>query len=415
MKPSGSLCEKSGSFSSVAESTSSTQSSDNPCRALDELDSARGITYHNTRDRLPLESAAVSDPSTETFRILDAAANRAGEGLRVVEDFARFGLDDAHLSRLLKECRHELASTLAALPEASRLAARDTLGDVGTAIGTPSEYRRGSAVDVARASFKRVQEALRTLEEFGKLIDSDAAALAQRIEQLRYRLYTAEKAVLRTQFSRERLLDQRLYLLVTASSCAAGCEAVVRAALTAGVRIVQVREKSMPDRELVEHARRLRGWTRETDALLIVNDRPDIAVLAEADGVHVGQDELSVRDARRIVGPDRLVGVSTHTIEQARQAVLDGADYLGVGPTFPSGTKSFESFAGLEFVRQVASEITLPWFAIGGIGANNLADVQSAGANRIAVSGAILTATDPHRVASELLAALVSGPAIEEV
>lgn len=355
------------------------------------------------------------DPSTETFRILDAAANRAGEGLRVVEDFARFGLNDAHLSRLLKECRHELASALVALPETSRLAARDTLGDVGTAIGTASEYQRGSAVDVARASFKRVQEALRTLEEFGKLIDFDAAALARRIEQLRYRLYTVEKAVLRTQFSRERLLDQRLYLLVTASSCVAGCEAVVRAALTAGVKLVQVREKTMSDRELVEHARRLREWTRETNALLIVNDRPDIAVLAEADGVHVGQDELSVRDARRIVGPDRLVGVSTHTIEQARRAVLDGADYLGVGPTFPSGTKSFEAFAGLGFVRQVASEITLPWFAIGGIDAGNLADVQSASASRIAVSGAILTATDPHRAAFELLAALSSGLAMEDV
>ena len=375
---------------------------------MDELDSARVITYHNRR-RSPDESAAVPDPSTETFRILDAAANRAGEGLRVVEDFARFGLNDAHLSRLLKECRHEMASTLAALPESSRLAARDTLGDVGTVIGTASEYQRGSTLDVARASFKRVQEALRTLEEFGKLIDSDSASLARRIEQLRYRLYTAEKAVLRTLFSRERLLDQRLYLLVTASACVAGCEAVVRAALAAGVKIVQMREKTMPDRELVEHARRLREWTRETDALLIVNDRPDIAVLAEADGVHVGQNELSVRDARRIVGPDRLVGVSTHTIEQARQAVLDGADYLGVGPTFPSGTKSFEAFAGLEFVRQVASEITLPWFAIGGIDASNLADVRSAGASRIAVSGAILTATDPRRAASELLAALSSG------
>ncbi len=356
----------------------------------------------------------MTDPSTETFRILDAAANRAGEGLRVVEDFARFGLNDAHLSRLLKECRHELASALAALPEASRLAARDTPGDVGTAIGTTSEYRRGSAVDVARASFKRVQEALRTLEEFGKLIDCDSAALARRIEQLRYRLYTAEQSVLRTQFSRERFADQRLYLLVTAASCVAGCDAVVRAALAAGVGLVQMREKTMPDRELVTHARRLREWTRQTGALLIVNDRPDLAVLAEADGVHVGQDELPVRDARRIVGPDRLVGVSTHTIEQARQAVLDGADYLGVGPTFPGGTKSFESFAGLEFVRQVASEITLPWFAIGGINAVNLADVQSAGASRIAVSGAILTAADPRRAAAELLAELSSGRATEE-
>lgn len=398
--------KRTGAFGFL-ESNSDSQGNDNQHHPLDELDSARVITYDSNR-RFLNESAAVSDSSTETFRILDAAANRAGEGLRVVEDFVRFGLNDGHLSRLLKECRHELASTLAVLPEASRLAARDTLGDVGTAIGTASEYQRGSMVDVARASFKRVQEALRTLEEFGKLIGAESGSLARRIEQLRYRLYTTEKAVLRTQFSHERLLDQHLYLLVTASSCVAGCEVVVRAALAAGVKLVQVREKSMPDRELVEHARRLREWTREADALLIVNDRPDIALLAEADGVHVGQEELSIRDARRIVGTDLLIGVSTHSIEQARQAVLDGADYLGVGPTFPSGTKSFEVFAGLEFVRQVAAEITLPWFAIGGINGRNLADVRSAGASRVAVSGAIISATNPNKAASELLAQLTS-------
>ncbi len=354
----------------------------------------------------------MTTPSTETYRILDAAANRASEGLRVVEDYARFGLNDAHLSRLLKECRHELAATLSSLSVKQRLAARDTLGDVGTSISTPSEYQRGSTSDVACASFKRVQEALRTLEEFSKLLGDDSCSTgatrspARRFEQLRYRLYTAEKAVLRTRFSRDRLLDQRLYLLVTASACRSGCELVVRAALSAGVKLIQMREKSLPDRELVTHARRLRAWMSDADALFIVNDRPDIAVLAEADGVHLGQGELSVSDSRRIVGPDRLIGVSTHNIEQARQAVLDGADYLGVGPTFPSGTKSFESFAGLDFIRQLAAEITLPWFAIGGIEANNIGMVMDAGASRIAVSGAILTATDPHAAASELLKAL---------
>jgi thiamine-phosphate pyrophosphorylase len=126
-----------------------------------------------------------------------------------------------------------------------------------------------------------------------------------------------------------------------------------------------------------------------------MNDRPDLAVLCDADGVHVGQDELTVRDVRRIVGPDRLVGVSTHDIEQARQAVLDGADYLGVGPVFPSDTKSFDAFAGLEFVRQAAAEITRPWFAIGGITAANLADVTAAGAERIAIGAAICAADDP--------------------
>lgn len=343
-------------------------------------------------------------PSTlEIWRILDAAANRTGEGLRVIEEFARFGLDDTHLSRLLKECRHELTAALAALPESNRLAARDTLSDVGTVIGTAAEYTRQTPLDVVRASFKRVQEALRTLEEYGKVIDS---AAARRFEQLRYRIYTAEKAIIRT-VSRTDVLDGKtLYLLVTAQSCGAGVEATIREALSAGVGIIQVREKQMSDRELLEHARRIRGLTHEYHALLIMNDRPDLAVLAGADGVHVGQDELTVRDARRIVGPDRFVGVSTHSIEQARQAVLDGADYLGVGPTFPSHTKSFSEFAGLEFVKQVAAEICLPWFAIGGISAENISAVLDAGATRVAVSNAICGSADPGEATKTLLESL---------
>ena len=148
--------------------------------------------------------------------------------------------------------------------------------------------------------------------------------------------------------------------------------------------------------------------TAESGTLFILNDRPDIAVLSEADGVHVGQDELSVADARRIVGPERLVGVSTHSIEQARQAVLDGANYLGVGPTFRSGTKSFDEFAGLDYVRQVAAEISLPSFPIGGIDLTNVAEVVAAGTRRIAVSGAICRSERPVAVAAELVERLRS-------
>src|SRR5579871_5692587 len=154
------------------------------------------------------------DPPIEVWRILDAAANRTGEGLRVVEEFTRFSLNDAHLSRKLKELRHELTMVLATIPEGNRLAARDAVGDVGTSIGTATEYHRGSPQDVVRASFKRTQEALRTLEEYGKLVDSGSHVLptfAQRIEQLRYSLYTLEKAVLRTGSAVERLQGANLY------------------------------------------------------------------------------------------------------------------------------------------------------------------------------------------------------------
>ena len=170
----------------------------------------------------------------------------------------------------------------------------------------------------------------------------------------------------------------------------------------AGVDVLQLRDKQLSDRDLVERARRLRVLTRDTQTLFILNDRPDIALLAHADGVHLGQDELSVKDARTVVGPKMLVGVSTHSIEQARQAVLDGANYIGVGPTFPSATKQFDNFPGVQLLRQVAAEIRLPAFAIGGISEENLNEVLATGITRIAVTGAILSAVDPSHAATAL-------------
>ncbi len=347
----------------------------------------------------------MTDSLTDTFRILDAAANRTREGIRVIEDFVRFSLNDRHLSRVLKEHRHEFAAVVVQLPVSSLLAARDTLQDVGTAISVPSEYERTSAVDVVCAAFKRVQEALRTLEEYSKIVDGK---LACQFEQLRYRAYTIEKAVLRTESARNRIRNQQLYVLVTADQCEMGLEVVVKAMLDSGVRLLQMREKSCADRELLERARQLRRWTSSAGCLLVINDRPDIAVLCEADGVHVGQDELTVQDARRIVGPERLIGVSTHSIEQARQAVLDGADYLGVGPTFPSGTKSFAEFPGLKLVQEVASEIRLPWFAIGGIDSSNISNVVDSGATRVAVSGTVCRGSSPNDAAKSLMSVLQS-------
>jgi len=342
----------------------------------------------------------------DALRVIDAASNRAREALRVLEDYTRFVLDDAHLNSLLKTMRHELAEALRPFPIDRLLAARDTLNDVGTSITTPAESRRQSLDDVITAAFKRGQEAFRTLEEFGKL---HGAPLGSALESLRYRLYTLEKAVGNTRRNRRLLAGRCLYLLVTGSLCPRGAGQVIREALQGGVGLVQVREKSLDDRELVELGRRVREWTREAGALYIMNDRADVAVLTDADGVHLGQEDLSVREARRIVGPERLIGVSTHTIAQARQAVLDGADYLGVGPVFPSGTKEFEQLAGLEFVRRAADEITLPWFAIGGIHAGNLNAVIEAGAARVAVSGAVCRADNPAGAAAELNRLLQEG------
>ena len=359
----------------------------------------------HTQAPLPTDITLLTDrgPATDhagLYRILDAAANRASEGLRVVEDYLRFVLNDRHLTEQLKACRHSLAQALQLLPTPALLACRETLTDVGTTLHTRHELHRHSLLQVVRADFKRVQEACRSLEEFGKRVSPEFSSAAG---QLRYQVYTLERAVFLSAHSADRLAHCDLYLLLTESLCPHGSGPVLRAALRGGVKVVQVREKHMPDRALLTHARRVREKTAEAGALLIMNDRPDLAVLCDADGVHVGQTELPVAEVRRIVGPDRLIGVSTRNLDQARQAVLDGADYIGLGPVFNTTTKDFAKLAGLEYIAGATAEITLPGYCIGGINLENLDHVLKAGGRRIAVSGAICTAPDPEHAARELL------------
>ena len=337
-------------------------------------------------------------PPVPVLRVLDAAANRAREALRTVEDYVRFILDDRHLTELLKHLRHDLASSAEGIPLSQRLASRATQADVGTTVTTPSEQHREGLSGVVTANFLRLEEALRSLEEFGKLLDPGAAA---QFEQLRYRAYTLHRATETTRSSLDRLQNARLYVLLDGRPSVGEFERLARGLVQAGVDVIQLRDKKLDDRRLLERARLLRRWTAGSETLLIVNDRPDLTVLAHADGVHVGQEELTVKDARTIVGPEALVGVSTHSLDQARQAVLDGANYVGVGPTFASGTKAFERFPGTELLRAVAAEIRLPAFAIGGITAVNLPEVLAAGFTRIAVSNAILAASDPIAAAKE--------------
>lgn len=349
-----------------------------------------------TVDRSPVETML-------TDRLLDAAANRAREALRVLEDVARFILNDAVISEELKSLRHAIQQTLDKITQGAAILARDTIGDVGTTISLPSEMTRSSVLSLVRSNAARAQEALRSLEEVTKLQDGE---LAGRFEQLRYRVYKTEAVLARRFVITRQLEEARLYLLVTDSLCVQPIGKVVKEACAAGVDIVQLREKSMPDARLRELAGYVRAWTAAAGALFIVNDRPDIASLVGADGVHLGQEDLSIAEARRIIGGDKIVGVSTHNVDQLNRAVLEGADYLGVGPVFPSTTKQFDAFAGLEYVREAAGRTSIPWFGIGGINGDNLQMFREAGGKRIAVSSAICNSQNISDTARRLRGAL---------
>lgn len=185
--------------------------------------------------------------------------------------------------------------------------------------------------------------------------------------------------------------------------------ATAAAAIAGGADCIQLREKSLGARELLARARRLRELCHQRGVLFIMNDRPDLAVLADADGVHLGQTDLPLRDARRILGPDRLIGLSTHTPQQLRDAIAAAPDYIAVGPMFASTTKLQDHLAGPDLLALAVRETQIPIVPIGGIAAANAGILIQAGARRLCVCSTVISAADPKQAARQLLDAL--GPA----
>jgi len=194
-----------------------------------------------------------------------------------------------------------------------------------------------------------------------------------------------------------------LYALVDVRSDESAFERFITDIIAGGVDIIQLRDKQADDRTLLARSRILKNCitASERNVLFIMNDRPDLAMLAGADGVHVGQEELPTTLVRQLVGK-LLIGVSTHSIDQARQAVLDGADYIGAGPVFESTTKEFSHLSGLVYLQEVAAEISIPAFAIGGITENRLEEVLQTGISRVAIGSALLDAENPREIAERL-------------
>ena len=347
-------------------------------------------------------------PTASVLRLLDANANRAREALRVVEDYARFVLNDAGLSEALKGIRHDLTAVTRSFVDDAILH-RDTPGDVGTAIRTNGEMARNDVADVVVAAGKRLGEALRAIEEFLKTSDSGGAA---KVESLRYRFYDIEHRLAFTlRPAACGFVRVRLYVLVTESLCRIPWLEAAEQAIQGGADCLQLREKDLESGDLLRRARQLVALCRKCNVPCIINDRPDIAMLSDADGVHLGQADLPARDVRRLLGRGKVVGVSTHNLDQARQAVLDGADYLGVGPLFRSPTKPRDFIAGPDFARLVARHLPqIPAVAIAGINAGNVDEVLATGVRAVAITSAIIGANDVRAAAAELKQKLASAP-----
>jgi thiamine-phosphate pyrophosphorylase len=335
----------------------------------------------------------------EVYRILDANFNRAREAIRVAEDCGRFALNDPAITAMAKSLRSDLTEVLQAMPVQEFLTSRDTPGDIGTEITSPTESRRADLADVVTAGCKRLTEALRTIEEYGKFVCADQVL---KIERMRYNGYTLEKRIMGRLLVGRRLRDARLYVLVSSSLCGGSVRETARAAIAGGADIVQLREKGVSDGQWLALAAELRELTDETGRIFVVNDRPDIAAIVGADGVHLGQSDLPIAEARRLLRPGAVVGRSTHSLAQARAAVNEGADYIALGPVFATDTKDAGQSVGIDLVREVAEAVSLPIVAIGGISADSAAAVRAAGATCVAVCSAVCSAADPRSAAAEL-------------
>ncbi len=326
----------------------------------------------------------------KVLRLLDANANRAREALRVWEDYARFVLNDREVSMAIKALRHEMSDALAEVT-AEAIVFRDTPGDVGTASKVKGELSREGIGQVVIAAGKRLGEALRALEEYSKIEWPKAAA---HIEAIRYKAYDIEKRLALTLRPAERFAGVRLYALLTESLCKIPWLDAAAAAIAGGADCIQLREKTIDSGEFLVRARKLVALCKEHGVVSIINDRPDITVLADADGVHVGQTDLPAVEVRRMLGERKIVGVSTHNLGQAMRAAAEGADYIGIGPVFPSTTKRRDFTVGLETAREIAREVKIPAMAIAGITPRNVDDVLAAGVRGVAVSSAIFSAAD---------------------
>jgi thiamine-phosphate pyrophosphorylase len=331
-------------------------------------------------------------------RAIDANLNRAQEALRVLEDAARFVLDDESLAEKAKSLRHALHPFGESLMN-RLLTARDSQGDSTAHLNPETEMSREGLPALVTANAKRAQQALRSLEEFAKLPGVVTRQRAATFKRIRFELYHLEEElaakVLRV--DKRRLLHGLYVLLDPELSDGREVTELARDVLGHGVRLIQLRDKKGDKARKLELSLKLKDMAAQAGALFIVNDDVDVALLSHADGVHLGQSDLPVQEVRGLLPIGALIGCSTHTISEAVKAEKDGADYIAVGCLFPSKSKEGARPTTVATLREIREAVRLPIAGIGGINGSNISQVYEAGAEMAAVISAVTSAESPSK------------------
>jgi thiamine-phosphate pyrophosphorylase len=344
--------------------------------------------------------------SRQRLRIIDANLNRAGEGLHLLEDLARLMLNDASLTQQLKTIRHEILRGDWSFNQ-QLIQSRDSEGDVGVDIEAWGEEKNRELPIVVVANARRVQEALRILEELSKIPGSPPQLDPKRFKQVRFALYTIEQKLLSKLSRRDKIRNLTGLYAIIDSQALGGRSHIETASqlIRGGAKAIQLRDKLSSRGELLSIAQQLKNLCSEHGVLFIINDYLDIALATGADGLHLGQEDLPIPLARRLLPIDIILGCSVNTVDQATTAESDGADYIAVGSIYPTLSKETAKVVGLERLRQIRQAVSLPLVAIGGINKDNAAEVSAAGADAVAVISAVLQTKNIEEAAREIIAA----------
>ena len=330
------------------------------------------------------------------YQIMDANLDRAREGLRVLEDWARFALGENDSVKKIKNFRQILGKNHLEVYKQSR----NFIKDECKGLTHQEQFKRNTPDQIISSNAGRVQEALRVIEEFSRQHNHELSKIAA---EIRYEIYSLEIELLRlskSKRSEEILKENDLYVITDEKE---NLLEIIEALLIAGVKIIQYRFKTGTDKDHLQEAIQIKNLCKRYNSLFIVNDRVDIALASNADGVHLGQDDLDLRTTRKLLGYSKLIGISANNEIDISNALKNGCDYIGIGPVFETVTKKNKKPLGIEKIKTLTKDINIPWFAIGGIKTNNISYLKSNGIKKVALVSQLMNAKDPKRDAIMIL------------
>jgi len=343
-----------------------------------------------------LNSNSTNTGDLRNYQIIDANLDRAREGLRVLEDWARFGLGKGRYVERIKNFRQILGKNHLEVYKQSR----NHIEDKSKGLTHQEQINRKTSEQIISSNSGRVQEALRVIEEFSRPHNHELSQIAS---EIRYEIYTIEVELLslsKRKKSEKILIENDLYVITDQKD---NLLEIIEEILIAGVRIIQHRFKTGTDKDHLKEAIQIKNLCKRYNSLFIINDRLDIALASDADGIHLGQDDLDLKTARKLLGYSKIIGISASNDIDISNALEEGCDYIGIGPVFETTTKKNKKPMGIAKIKTLTKDLDIPWFAIGGIKSKDISNLKSNGLKKVALVSELMNSEDPQEDAIMIL------------